>query len=122
VSSPITAEKKFPAAITKWPLPRLYVCKRSGVEIMKTIIGGLIIGLALALAPAPRVAVENPKALYLAAMYKTAVGDTDSALRLLHPAEQARDRQARAEESSLRRTQASVRHAAAVRSAILTIL
>jgi hypothetical protein len=89
---------------------------------MKTIVGGLIISLALALAPAPRVSVKNPKALYLAAMYKTAVGDTESALRLLHRAEQARDRQARAEESGLRATQASARHAAAVRSAILTIL
>ena len=89
---------------------------------MKTIIGGLIISLALALAPAPQVAVENPKALYLAALYKTAVGDTDSALRLVHRAEQARDRQARAEESRLRATQAGVRHAAAGRSAIRTIL
>lgn len=57
---------------------------------MKTIIAGIIISLALALAPAPKITVQNPKLLFAAAMYKTAVGDTDSALRLIHRAEQAR--------------------------------
>jgi hypothetical protein len=57
---------------------------------MKTIIAGIIISLALALAPAPKLTVQNPKLLFAAAMYKTAVGDTDSALRLIHRAEQAR--------------------------------
>ena len=56
---------------------------------MKTIIAGLILSLALALAPAPKITVENPTLLYAAAMYKTALGDTDSALRLMHRAEQA---------------------------------
>jgi hypothetical protein len=57
---------------------------------MKTIIAGIIISLALALAPAPKITVQNPKLLFAAAMYKTAVGDTDSALRLMQRAEQAR--------------------------------
>jgi hypothetical protein len=57
---------------------------------MKTIISGIIISLALALAPAPKITVQNPKLLFAAAMYKTAVGDTDSALRLIQRAEQAR--------------------------------
>jgi hypothetical protein len=56
---------------------------------MKTIIGGIIISLALALAPAPKITVHNPKLLFAAAMYKAAVGDTDSALRLMQRAEQA---------------------------------
>ena len=57
---------------------------------MKTIIAGIIISLALALAPAPKITVQNPKLLFAAAMYKTAIGDTDSALRLIQRAEQAR--------------------------------
>ena len=57
---------------------------------MKTLIGGIIISLAFALAPAPKIIVQNPKLLLAAAMYKTAVGDTDSALRLIHRADQAR--------------------------------
>jgi hypothetical protein len=57
---------------------------------MKTIIAGIIISLALALAPAPKITVQNPKLLFAAAMYKTAVGDTDAALRLIHRAEAAR--------------------------------
>ena len=57
---------------------------------MKTIITGVIISLALALAPAPTITVQNPKLLFFAAMYKTAVGDTQSALRLMQRAEQAR--------------------------------
>ena len=57
--------------------------------VMKTVIAGLIISLALALAPSPKITVENPNLLYAAAMYKTALGDTASALRLLQRAEQA---------------------------------
>jgi hypothetical protein len=57
---------------------------------MKTIIAGIIISLALALAPAPNITVQNPKLLFAAAMYKTAVGDNGSALRLMQRAEQAR--------------------------------
>jgi hypothetical protein len=57
---------------------------------MKTIIAGVIISLALTLAPAPTITVQNPKLLFAAALYKTAVGDTDSALRLMQRAEQAR--------------------------------
>ena len=56
---------------------------------MKAILAGLILSLAFAFAPAPKITVENPTLLYAAAMYKTALGDTDSALRLMHRAEQA---------------------------------
>ena len=56
---------------------------------MKTIIAGLILSLALALVPAPRITVQNPQLLFAAAMYKTAVGDIQSALRLMQRAEQA---------------------------------
>jgi hypothetical protein len=56
---------------------------------MKTIIAGLILSLAVALVPVPRITVQNPTLLYAAAMYKTAVGDTQSALRLMQRAEQA---------------------------------
>jgi hypothetical protein len=56
---------------------------------MKTIIAGLILSFALAFVPAPRITVQNPTLLYAAAMYKTAVGDTQSALRLMQRAEQA---------------------------------
>ena len=57
---------------------------------MKTIIAGILVSLALALAPAPTITVHNPKLLFAAAMYKTAVGDTGSALRLIQRAEQSR--------------------------------
>ena len=57
---------------------------------MRTIIAGIVISLAVALAPAPKITVHNPRLLFAAAMYKTAIGDTDSALRLIHRAEQAR--------------------------------
>jgi hypothetical protein len=66
---------------------------------MKTMIAGIVLSMALALAPAPRITVENPKLLYVAAMYETAVGDTDSALRLVYRAEQAR--QAKSSRSNL---------------------
>jgi hypothetical protein len=56
---------------------------------MKTIIAGLVVSLALALVPAPKITVQNPQLLFAAAMYKTAVGDTQSALRLVQRAEQA---------------------------------
>ncbi len=59
---------------------------------MKTMIAGLALVLVLALVPAPSITVENPKLLYAAAMYKAAVGQTDSALRLMQRAEQAQSR------------------------------
>jgi len=81
---------------------------------MKTIIAGIIISLALALAPAPKITVQNPKLLFAAAMYKTAVGDTDSALRLIHRAEQARQSTSKVYPAALQ--------TACDRSALLTIL
>lgn len=81
---------------------------------MKTIFAGLIISFALALAPAPRITIENPKLLFAAAMYKTAVGDTDSALRLVHRAEQAQQSKPAARSNPLQ--------AAALQSALCTIL
>jgi hypothetical protein len=81
---------------------------------MKTIIAGIIISLALALAPAPKITVQNPQLLFAAAMYKTAVGDTDSALRLIHRAELARQ--------STRTVPPAPLQTAGVRSALLTIL
>ncbi len=80
---------------------------------MKNIITAIVISLALSLSPAPKITVHNAKVLYVAAMYKTAVGDTDSAVRLLRRAEQAK-------EAGI--TQSSILQAAVVRSAILTIL
>ena len=81
---------------------------------MKTIIAGIIISLALALAPAPKITLQNPKLLFAAAMYKTAVGDTDSALRLIHRAEQARQSTSKVHQAALQ--------TACVRYALLTIL
>ena len=81
---------------------------------MKTIIAGIIISLALALAPAPKITVQNPQLLFAAAMYKTAVGDTDSALRLMQRAEQARQ--------STRMVHPAALQTACVRHALLTIL
>lgn len=57
---------------------------------MKTLIAGLIISMAVALVPPPRITVQNPQLLFAAAMYKTAVGDTASALRLVQRSEQVR--------------------------------
>ncbi len=56
---------------------------------MKAIIVFISVALMVSLTPAPRVRVENPKLLYAAAMYKTAIGDTVAAVRLLHRAEKA---------------------------------
>jgi hypothetical protein len=81
---------------------------------MKTIIAGIIISLALALAPAPKITVHNPRLLFAAAMYKTAVGDTDSALRLIHRSEQARP--------SARTVHPAGLQTACDRSVLLTIL
>ncbi len=50
------------------------------------LIGIGIIGLAM-LVPAPRITVHSPRLLYTLAFYKAAVGDTDSALRLLQEAD-----------------------------------
>jgi hypothetical protein len=57
---------------------------------MKTLIAGLIISMAVALVPPPKITVQNPQLLFAAAMYKTAVGDTASALRLVQRSEQVR--------------------------------
>jgi hypothetical protein len=81
---------------------------------MKTIITGLILSLVLALTPAPKIKVENSRLLFAAAMYKTAVGDTDSALRLMHRAERAQQSKPSVPSSALQ--------AASFRSALLTIL
>jgi hypothetical protein len=81
---------------------------------MKTIIAGIIISLALALAPAPKITLQNPKLLFAAAMYKTALGDTDSALRLIHRAEQARPSGSKVHPAALQ--------TACDRSVLLTIL
>jgi len=80
---------------------------------MKSVITAIVISMLLALAPAPKVTVNNAKVLYVAAMYKTAVGDTDAAVRLLRRAEQAKDTAT---------VQSSVLQAAVITSAILTTL
>ena len=81
---------------------------------MKTMLAGIMISLALALAPAPRITVQNPKLLFAAAMYKTAVGDTESALRLMQRAERAR--------ATSRTVRPAALQTAGVRHALLTIL
>ncbi len=53
---------------------------------MAELIGIGIVGLAM-LVPAPRITVHSPRLLYTLAIYKAAVGDTDSALRLLQEAD-----------------------------------
>ena len=65
---------------------------------MKSLIAGLVLSMALALLPPPRITVENPKLLFAAAMYKTAIGDTQSALRLVQRAEAARQSRAQSAE------------------------
>lgn len=50
------------------------------------LIGIGIIGMAM-LVPAPRITVHSPRLLYTLAMYKAAIGDTSSAMRLLREAE-----------------------------------
>ena len=47
------------------------------------MIGGLVMTAAAALVPPPQQVLHHPKFLYGAAMVKAAVGDADSALRLL---------------------------------------
>lgn len=63
--------------------------------MMKTriaeLIGIGIIGTAI-LVPAPKITVQSPRVLYTLALYKAAIGDTNSALRLLHEAETRRER------------------------------
>ncbi|MGI9103707.1 MAG: hypothetical protein ACR2IF_14810 [Terriglobales bacterium] len=54
---------------------------------MKLTITTLTLALGMMLLPPPRVTVNNPKILYALAMYKTAVGDTGAALRLMQRAE-----------------------------------
>jgi protein involved in temperature-dependent protein secretion len=80
---------------------------------MKSVITAIVISMVLALAPAPKITVNNAKVLYVAAMYKTAVGDTDAAVRLLRRAEQAKDTAT---------VQSGVLQAAVITSAILTTL
>ena len=81
---------------------------------MKTLVAGLVIALVLALLPPPRITVQNPKLLFAAAMYKTAVGDTESALRLVDRAEKA--------QQSSRAVRPSPLQAACENATILTIL
>ncbi len=50
------------------------------------LIGIAIIGAAMLL-PAPRLTFHSPQLLYTMAIYKSAMGDTDTALRLLRQAE-----------------------------------
>lgn len=57
---------------------------------MKAFLAVVLISLTVALLPRPNITLQNPNLLYAAAMYKTAVGDTDSALRLVQRAEQAK--------------------------------
>jgi hypothetical protein len=47
------------------------------------ILGGLAVAVAAAVVPPPQHLLTSPKVLYGAAMVKAAVGDADSALRLL---------------------------------------
>jgi len=56
--------------------------------LVKTMVAGFIVSLAVALVPVPQITVQNPTLLYAAAMYKIALGDTQSALRLMQRAEQ----------------------------------
>ena len=78
---------------------------------MKTVVIGIAVSLVLSLVPAPKITVNNAKVLYAAAMYKTAVGDTDSALRLLRRAERAKKQAP---------SQSSILQTAVISSAILT--
>jgi hypothetical protein len=50
---------------------------------MATMIGGLVVAVTAALVPPPQQMLNSPKALYGAAVLKAAVGDANSALRLL---------------------------------------
>ena len=81
---------------------------------MKSFIVGLVITLAVALIPAPSVYISNPKLLYAAAMYKTAIGDPQAALRLVQRAEQP--------PSSPRAAAFQSLQTACFRCAILTVL
>ncbi len=80
---------------------------------MKKVIAGLVVTLILSFVPAPTVAVENPGLLYAAAMYKAAMGDTNSAVRLVNRADQAQSR---------RSPHPTVIQSASARRALATIL
>ena len=47
------------------------------------MIGGLVVAMVAAVVPPPQHLLNSPKVLYGAAIVKAAVGDADSALRLL---------------------------------------
>lgn len=47
------------------------------------MIGGLVVAITAAVVPPPQQMLHHPRFLYGAAMVKAAVGDADSALRLL---------------------------------------
>ena len=79
---------------------------------MKTLIAAFLISLAVTLVPPPRITVRTPALLYAAAVYKTAVGDTESALRLVQRAEQVQPRSGPQQSSVV----------ASVRGAIFTVL
>ena len=53
-----------------------------------TMIGGLAIALTASLVPPPQRILQNPKALYGAAVLKVLAGDANSALRLLERSSQ----------------------------------
>lgn len=53
---------------------------------MTELMGIGIVGAAMLL-PAPRITVQSPRLLYALAMYKTAIGDTNAAVRLFYQAE-----------------------------------
>jgi hypothetical protein len=81
---------------------------------MKAFLAVVLISLTVALLPRPRITVQNPNLLYAAAMYETAVGDTDSALRFVQRAEQAK--------KSIGAAHPSAGLTSSHRSAIFTIL
>lgn len=57
--------------------------RRTAMTRTATMIGGLAVAIVAAVVPPPQQLLMSPKALYGAAMVKAAVGDADSALRLL---------------------------------------
>ena len=56
-----------------------------------TTLAAVAVTVAATLLPPPRITVESPRVLYAIAMYKTAVGDTAAALRLVRRAEAAQN-------------------------------
>jgi hypothetical protein len=52
-----------------------------------TTLAAVAVTAAATLLPPPRITVESPRVLYAIAMYKTAIGDTSAALKLVRRAE-----------------------------------